>query len=77
MGVEVRYEAEVDELLLDGSAVDGVVVERDGQRGDRARQAVVLAGGGFEANIAWLKEYWGDAAENYIIRGTPYNDGRC
>src|SRR5438067_5040316 len=31
--------------------------------------------GGFEANIAWLKEYWGDAADNFIIRGTPYNTG--
>src|SRR5207249_9161737 len=38
-------------------------------------KAVVLAAGGFEANVEWLKEYWGDAAENYVIRGTPYNDG--
>jgi tricarballylate dehydrogenase len=37
---------------------------------------VVLTSGGFEANLAWLKRYWGDAVDNYIIRGTPYNDGR-
>ena len=24
----------------------------------------------------WLKEYWGDAADNFIIRGTPYNQGK-
>jgi tricarballylate dehydrogenase len=35
----------------------------------------VAACGGFEANIEWLKEYWGDAADNFIIRGTPYNRG--
>ena len=36
---------------------------------------LVAAAGGFEANIEWLKEYWGDAAENFLIRGTPYNRG--
>src|SRR6201746_1201344 len=37
--------------------------------------ALVAAAGGFEANIEWLKEYWGDAADNFLIRGTPYNRG--
>ena len=41
----------------------------------RAR-AVVAASGGFEANIEWLRRYWGDAADNYIIRGPRDNDGR-
>ena len=31
--------------------------------------SVVVASGGFEANIEWLKRYWGDAADNFIIRG--------
>ena len=35
----------------------------------------MVASGGFEANVEWLKRYWGDAADNYIIRGTPYNTG--
>src|SRR5712664_3395450 len=29
----------------------------------------------YDANIEWLKKHWGDAADNFIIRGTPYNDG--
>jgi hypothetical protein len=37
--------------------------------------ALVAAAGGFEANIEWLKEYWGEAADNFLIRGTPYNRG--
>jgi tricarballylate dehydrogenase len=37
---------------------------------------VVVAAGGFEANIPWLKKYWGEAAESFVIRGTPYNQGR-
>src|SRR6204780_1522893 len=40
----------------------------------RAR-SVVCASGGFEANIAWLRRYWGDAADNYLIRGSRDNDG--
>src|SRR5258706_7451321 len=36
---------------------------------------LVAAAGGFEANIEWLREYWGDAADNFLIRGTPYNRG--
>jgi tricarballylate dehydrogenase len=37
--------------------------------------AVVVAAGGYEANIEWLKRHWGDAADNFIIRGSPNNDG--
>ena len=37
---------------------------------------LVAAAGGFEANIPWLKQYWGDVADNFIVRGTPYNQGR-
>jgi len=76
MGVEVRYETGVEGILLDGKRVEGVVIERAGRRETLRARAVVLASGGFEANIPWLKEYWGEAAENYVIRGTPYNDGR-
>lgn len=78
MGIHVEYEAGVSELLIDGDRVEGVVVEHEttGERRTVRAQAVIAACGGFEANLAWLKEYWGDAADNYIVRGTPYNDGR-
>ena len=36
---------------------------------------LVAAAGGFEANIEWLKDSWGPAADNFVIRGTPYNRG--
>ena len=40
----------------------------------RAR-ALVVASGGFQANLEWLREYWGDAVDGFRIRGTPYNTG--
>ncbi|MGH7827875.1 MAG: FAD-dependent tricarballylate dehydrogenase TcuA [Candidatus Binatia bacterium] len=76
LGVEIAYESEVLELKLhQGEFVSASVAAHGGQRVIEAK-AVVVAAGGFEANIPWLKEYWGDAADNFIIRGTPHNQGR-
>lgn len=74
-GVDVRYESLVVDVILDGASVRAVVVDGASGREEIACRAAVIASGGFEANIAWLKRYWGDAADNYLIRGTPYNDG--
>lgn len=76
MGVEVQYEASVEDIVLDQRRVTGVVVDRGGARETISAGAVVLTSGGFEANLDWLRRYWGDAVDNYVIRGTPYNDGR-
>ena len=53
----------------------GVGDDRRPGRDHRGAKTVVLAAGGFESNLEWLKEIWGDAADNFIIRGTPYNTG--
>jgi len=37
--------------------------------------AVVVASGGFQADLDWLARAWGPAAQNFLIRGTPYNRG--
>jgi tricarballylate dehydrogenase len=78
MGVEVEYEASVEDIVLDPAAgrVNGVFVRRGDQSETIGARAVVLTSGGFEANLEWLRRYWGDAVDNYVIRGTPYNDGR-
>jgi tricarballylate dehydrogenase len=72
LGVDVRYETAVTDVSLSNGAATGVLI------GDTAIEAhaIVLTSGGFEANIEWLKRYWGDAADNYVVRGTPHNDGQ-
>jgi tricarballylate dehydrogenase len=76
LGVEIAYESEVCELrLCDGLFESAIVRCGEVTREVRAK-TVVAAAGGFEANISWLKEYWGEAADNFVIRGTPYNQGR-
>jgi len=74
-GIEVVYDADVHALDLVGHAFEEAQVRVAGvDRTVRAR-AVVLASGGFESNLEWLREAWGSAADNFIIRGTPYNTG--
>jgi tricarballylate dehydrogenase len=76
LGVEIVYESEVRELkMTDGRFASGVAFH-NGTAMEVAAKALVVAAGGFEANIPWLKEYWGEAADNFIVRGTPYNQGR-
>jgi tricarballylate dehydrogenase len=72
MGIETRYGTTVTDLVLDGGRCTGVVTGR----GTIAARAVVCASGGFEANLGWLRRYWGDAADNYLIRGSRDNDGQ-
>lgn len=72
LGVEIRYETSVEDIAMQNDRVAAVRTAH----GTIEARAVVLACGGFEANIDWLKQYWGAAADNYIVRGTPYNDGR-
>ena len=77
LGVQIRYTAPVDRLeLQDGQFVAACVGE---QR--IAARTCVLAAGGFESNIAWLREAWGQndlgewPADNFLIRGTRFNQG--
>ena len=75
LGVEILYDAEVIDLdIEDGMFLSATLKQGDGRVTVRAA-TLVAAAGGFEANIEWLKEYWGDAADNFLIRGTPYNRG--
>ncbi|SFI61889.1 FAD-dependent tricarballylate dehydrogenase TcuA [Albimonas pacifica] len=75
LGVEVRYEAEVTGLDLDGPRFRAATVRQDGEDRRIEAKAFVAACGGFESNFDWLKEGWGERAENFLIRGTPYNRG--
>ncbi|MCG2595511.1 FAD-dependent tricarballylate dehydrogenase TcuA [Ramlibacter sp. XY19] len=77
LGVQVRYDAPVDRLDLEGGRFVAARV-----RGQRiAAKACVLAAGGFESNRAWLREAWGQnergewPADNFLIRGTRFNQG--
>ena len=75
LGVAVLYDAEVVDLTIEGGAFLSASVSHEGGIASVRAGALVAASGGFEANIEWLKQYWGDVADNFLIRGTPYNRG--
>src|ERR1700675_4371716 len=75
LGVEILYDAEVVDLEIDNGMFLSAVLKQGDGRAKVSASTLVAAAGGFEANIEWLKQYWGEAADNFLIRGTPYNRG--
>jgi len=76
LGVHVVYNAEVVDLTVTDGEFRSVSVLIDGKPVEVCAKAVVAASGGFESNLEWLKEAWGPMADNFLIRGTPYNKGK-
>lgn len=75
LGVTAACDAEVIHVVLE----DGVFQGLDARIGDETvrveGRALVIASGGFQADLDWLAEAWGPSARNFLIRGTPYNRG--
>ena len=80
LGVQIRYDAPVSRIELDsgGTEFQAAILEN----GERiTAKTCVLAAGGFESNIPWLREAWGQnalgewPADNFLIRGTRFNQG--
>ena len=75
LGIRVLYDAEVVGLELEDAHFRAATVRTGGRERTIRAKAAVVATGGFESNVDWLREIWGGAADNFIIRGTPYNTG--
>ncbi len=78
LGVKVRYGTPVRSLELDGGRFVAAITDS----GERiAARTCVLGCGGFESNLEWQREAWGQnargewTAENFLIRGTRFNQG--
>ncbi|MBV8031774.1 MAG: FAD-dependent tricarballylate dehydrogenase TcuA [Betaproteobacteria bacterium] len=76
LGVEVLYEREAVGLEFEQDRFVAVTVKHLDRQDTLRARALVVASGGFESNLEWLREAWGPTADNFLIRGTPYNKGR-
>jgi tricarballylate dehydrogenase len=75
LGVQIRYNCEVIGLEIEHGRFVAALT-RSGERTERiCARVLVAAAGGFESNLEWLREAWGPPADNFIVRGTPYNRG--
>jgi tricarballylate dehydrogenase len=75
LGITIAYDTEVVDLEIDSGMFLSATVKRGAERINVRAATLIAASGGFESNIEWLKQYWGPAADNFLIRGTPYNRG--
>ncbi|RKT34606.1 tricarballylate dehydrogenase [Roseovarius halotolerans] len=75
LGVVVRYEHEITGVEIEGHRFRAATVRHQDGESRIEAQTFIAASGGFQADIDWLKEGWGERAENFLIRGTPYNKG--
>ncbi len=75
-GVDIVYDTEVLSLDLDDGFAKTITLTSKGFPHTLRAKTFVVSSGGFQANIEWLREYWGEAADNFLIRGTPYAQGR-
>ncbi|MCU0946612.1 MAG: FAD-dependent tricarballylate dehydrogenase TcuA [Rubritepida sp.] len=76
LGITILYDTEVQHIAVEeGFATEAIVSWRGFPERIRFK-ALVASAGGFQANREWLRRYWGDAADRFQIRGTPYAQGR-
>lgn len=75
LGITIRYDAEVRHVALSAGLFTHVEATIAGEARQIEGRALVVASGGFQADIDWLTSAWGPAAANFLIRGTPYNRG--
>ncbi|HEY0419224.1 MAG TPA: FAD-dependent tricarballylate dehydrogenase TcuA, partial [Acetobacteraceae bacterium] len=76
LGVDILYDAEVRSLNVDDGFVRSAAITARGFPETVRARCVIAASGGFQGNLDWMRQYWGDAVDNFVIRGTPYAKGR-
>jgi tricarballylate dehydrogenase len=76
LGVDILYDTEVISLNMGNGSVRSADITYRGFPETVQARCVVASAGGFQANLEWMRQYWGDAVDNFVIRGTPYNRGR-
>jgi tricarballylate dehydrogenase len=75
LGVNISYDSEVVALIFDGDGNCTADIRHDGRIERADAKTIVVCTGGHQANLGWLRESFGAAADNFMIRGTPYDTG--
>src|SRR3954454_21151406 len=70
LGVEVLYDTEVTAINMEDGFARSVDIRYKGFPETVRAKCVVASSGGFQANLDWMRENWGDAVDNFVIRGT-------
>ncbi|NEX19966.1 FAD-dependent tricarballylate dehydrogenase TcuA [Thiorhodococcus mannitoliphagus] len=76
LGVVLNYATEVQDLSIRDGRLEQVTISSGGHVHTLSPRAVIACCGGAQASRDWLRTHWGDAAEGFINRGTPYAEGK-
>lgn len=75
LGVAIGYDSELVGLEFEDGRECRACVVRDGRLERIVARAAVVCTGGHQANLGWLRQDIGAAAEGFMVRGTPYATG--
>ena len=75
MGVEIRYESRVRQLLGNDRRVEGVVVSDPNEEYEIRSGSIVLCAGGYQANAEMRARYLGANADLMKVRGSRHDTG--
>jgi tricarballylate dehydrogenase len=74
-GIDIMYQTRALTLLADDKGVHGVRVVQKGETKEIRAKAVILAAGGFQANVEWRTRYLGPTWDLAKVRGSRFNMG--
>jgi tricarballylate dehydrogenase len=75
LGVTIGYDSEVVELAFGDDRNCEAGIAHGGSIERVVAKTAVVCSGGHQANVDWLRESFGVAADGFMIRGTPYVTG--
>ena len=75
IGVSVIYDSEVTSVSISNNRAHSIEVTTATDTTSYGIKHLIAASGGFQSNKEWMREAWGEKADNFLIRGTPYNQG--
>jgi tricarballylate dehydrogenase len=73
--VKILYDTIVTDIIVDDKRVVGVKALKGSEEMMFKSKSVIIASGGFQANIERLRQIWGDKADKFVIRGSRFDDG--
>lgn len=75
IGISILYETRAVEILHSDEGIIGIVIKEKGQTKRIKTKAVVIASGGFHANVEMRTRYLGPKWDIVHTRGSRYNTG--
>lgn len=75
LGIRIIYEATATDISILDGAFEDVTVKTPHDHLKVKGKSLVVASGGFEANMEWLSSIWGEKSAGFQVRGSRFNTG--